>query len=222
MSSTIAGFVLNDVGVPILAGDPASRKAFFRLFFDTEIRKKFVPYVTPQAQGRLEQVLAKRFGDDPEITIAQLSNVVEQLLAIRDPSVVPPELEPAETVVDDRARDSQGQFLSEFDVWANDPHRSMKEIRTRADREPDFGAWFRAMAVSQTFQDGGLRIAGAPTRTATEADFQVLGEFVKLYQSVPSDQLKPRGGRITLDAGHSYTAQQFEELVSRASEVGLL
>jgi hypothetical protein len=120
-----------------------------------------------------------------------LSRVVQSLLDVKDPGVVPPKPGPSALVVDNRPRDAQGRFPSEYEVWAGDANRSMKEIRARADREPAFRERFQATAVAQALQDGGLRIAGAPTRTATAADHQLLGEFVRLFKTTPSSQFKP-------------------------------
>jgi hypothetical protein len=218
---------VNDFGQVILpASDPEGRKAFFVEFFQTPIGKRFASFeVTYETENRISEIMEKRFGDH-EVTLDQFCAMVEQLIAVRDPAVVPPEEPEPVAVAADRPRDGQGRFLSEFEIWASDPSRSMKAIRSRAQEDPDgFGAWFRYQTVAQTLQPGSLVIAGAPTRPATQADISVgslLNDFLKAYHAASADRLKPRGGRITLDATHSYLPADFERLLSQASQAGLL
>src|SRR5580704_921522 len=129
MPVELAGVRVNDLGQPILpADDPAARKQFFKLFLDTPTGRKFAPYATAQAITRIEEVIKRTLGDNQEITVEQLGSIVERLLAVRDPAVIPPEPEPVVVIIDDRPRDAQGRFLSEFEVWSSEPSRSMIEI----------------------------------------------------------------------------------------------
>lgn len=222
MTIEVLGLKVDDLGRIILPIDnPKAREAFFKEFFQTPTGKKLASFgVTPETENRVSEILEKRFGDR-EVTLDQFSAVVEQLISVRDPAVVPPE-EPEPGTVVDRPRDQQGRFLSEFETWATDPHRGMKEIRDRAEREPAFREWFHSATVAQTLQDGGLRVAGTPKRAATDADRQLLGEFVRLYQITPSARLKPMSGVITLDQDHRYSIAEFQKLIEQASAVGLL
>ncbi len=222
MTIEVLGLKVDDLGRIILPIDnPKAREAFFKEFFQTPTGKKLASFgVTPETENRVSEILEKRFGDR-EVTLDELSAVVEQLISVRDPAVVPPEPEPV-IVETNRPRDPQGRFLSEFETWATDPQRSMKEIRARAESQPDFRAWFHSATVSQTLQDGGLRVAGTPKRAATDADRNLLGEFVRLYQITPSARLKPMGGVITLDQAHRYSIAEFQKLIEQASAVGLL
>lgn len=223
MATEILGLKVNEVGEVILPTDnPEGRKAFFAEFFKTPIGKRLALFgVTSETEARVSDILGKRFGDR-EVTLNQFGALVEQLIAVRDPAVVPPEEPESASVVDNRPRDPQGRFLSEFEIWASDPSRSMKEVRARADREPAFRDWFHSATVAQTIQDNGLRIAGAPKRAATDADRHLLGEFARLYRLTPSAKLKPLSGVITLDETHRYSVQEFQRLIDQASSVGLL
>ena len=218
----LLNIAVNDSGIPILPKEnPESRKAFFKLFFETETGKKLAPYLTKDGEERIGEILDKWFPNDSEITINKLERVVENLLAIRDPALIPAEPEPAAINKDTRPRRADGTFISEFEVWASEPSRSMKEIRARADREPEFREWFHRVSVGQTLQDGGLRIAGTATRTPTPTDHQLLGEFVRLFRTTPSSRMKPLAGIITL-GDTRYTVQEFNGLIDRASAAGLL
>jgi hypothetical protein len=223
MATEILGLKVNDVGEIILpTNDQEGRKAFFKEFFQTPIGKQLASIgVTAQTEDRVSEVIEKRFGPDVEITLEQFSRVIEQLLAVKDPAIVPPPPVPSPVVEETRARHADGRFKSEFETWATDPHRSMKEIRARAEREPAFREWFQSATIAQTFQDGGLRIAGLASRTPTTADMQVLGEFVRLYQITPSSQLKPVAGFVKLGDRH-YTPQEFQNLISQAATAGLI
>jgi hypothetical protein len=196
---------------------------FFEAVYATPIGKEFLGYRTPESMARLAEILQQRFLDrGRDILVDDAVAAIRDLLMTRDPSVIP--LLPESPVVEDtRQRHADGTFKSEHEIWASDPQRSMTQIRLRAQQDPQgFGAWFVEQRVAQTIQPGSLTIAGSPSRTANDADRRQLGDFVTLYRSVPTNQLRPRGGRITLDATHSYTPQQFEELVSEASRAGLL
>jgi len=111
----LLNIAVNDSGIPILPKEnPESRKAFFKLFFETETGKKLAPYLTKDGEDRIGEILDKWFPNDSEITINKLERVVENLLAVRDPALIPAEPEPAAVV--DRPRNAQGQFLSEFET----------------------------------------------------------------------------------------------------------
>jgi hypothetical protein len=222
MSTELLGVVVNDVGVPILPADNLEgKKAFFRLFFDTETGKKLLPHMSTQVEARLAEIIEKRFDDATELTLDQFSGVVEQLLRVRDRAIFPVD-EPTEVVQDQRPRDAQGRFLSEFEVWAGDPNRSMNEIRSRAAREPEFREWFQGVSVAQTVQEGSMKIAGLPTRQPTDADRQTLGEFARLWKLTPATRLKPVDGVVTLNAEHRYSVDEFNKLVNRSAAAGLI
>jgi hypothetical protein len=214
---------VNDLGQVILpANDPEGRREFFKEFFHTQVGKRLASFgVNEETEHRISEIVAKRFGDR-EVTLDQLGAVVEQLILVHDPSIVPPEDPEPVAVADDRPRDAQGRFLSEFEIWASDANRSMREIRTRAEREPDFREWFHTATVAQTIQDGGLRVLGEPRRAPTDADRRLLAEFVRIYRITPSAQLKPLSGVVTLDQTHRYSVQEFQQLIERASSEGLL
>jgi hypothetical protein len=221
MSTELLGIVVNDSGMPILpVGNPAGKKAFFRMFFDTEIGQKLLPHMSAQVEARLAEVIGKRFGDATELTLDQFSGVVEQLLRVRDTSIFPIE-EPA-PVAEERPRDANGRFISEFEIWASDPNRSMKEIRDRASRDAEFREWFQTVSVGQTYQDGGLRIAGTPTRPATDYDREKLGEFARLWKLTPAAKLKPLDGIVTLDSEHRYSVGELNKFIHQAASVGLI
>jgi hypothetical protein len=211
---------VNDFGQVILpASDPEGRKAFFVEFFQTPIGKRLASFgVTEETENRISEILEKRFGDH-EVTLEQLSAVIEQLIAIRDPAIVPAEPEPA-AVVDNRPRHADGTFKHSFQIFTET--HSSRECSALAETNRDYAEWRREQMRRQTAQEGAFKIVGAPTRVATDADRQVLGEFVKLYNAVPAQQLKPRGGFIVLDDAHRYNVQQFEHLIEQASAVGLL
>jgi hypothetical protein len=224
IETELIGAKVDEVGRIIFSPEPAARKTFFEAVYATPIGKEFLGYRTPESMARLAEILQQRFLDrGRDILVDDAVAAIRDLLMTRDPSVIPLVPEPAAVVEDTRRRHADGTFKSEHEIWASDPRRSMKEIRDRAQQDPQgFGAWYAEQRNTQTIQQGTLHIAGSPSRTANDADRRLLGDFVTLYRSVPTNQLKPRGGRIILDATHSYTPQQFEELVSEASRAGLL
>src|ERR1700694_3408747 len=136
MATDFLNAKVNDIGELILPlDDIKGRAVFFREFFKTPVGQRFAPFMSESSKQRIEQVIEKWFGSK-EITIPMLSRVVQSLLDVKDPGVVPPKPGPSAPVVDNRPRDAQGRFLNEYEVWAGDANRSMKEIRARADREP--------------------------------------------------------------------------------------
>jgi hypothetical protein len=221
MPNELLGVVVNDIGVPILpVNNLEGKRAFFLLFFDTETGKNLLPYMSPAVEQRIGEVIAKRFDDNAEITLDEFSGIVEQLLRVRDTSIFPIE-EPA-PVAEERPRDANGRFISEFEIWASDPNRSMKEIRDRASRDAEFREWFQGVSVAQTIQEGSMKIAGLPTRQPTYSDRQTLGEFSRLWKSTPASRLKPLDGVVTMNAEHRYSVTEFNNLVTRCSNAGLI
>ena len=224
MSTELLGVKVNDLGQIVLPTEPADRegrRVFFQEFLKTAVGQRFAPYNNATALARVGEIVERWFPDERELTIPQLERVVENLLAVRDPSVIPPAPEPA-AVVDHRPRNAQGQFLSEYESWASDPRRSMKDIRLRAQQDRDgFGAWFHKATVAQTLQDGGLRVVGAPTRQASTEDHAALDAFVREYRITPASRLKPLNGFITL-GDRRYTPREFERWIEQASAAGLL
>jgi hypothetical protein len=212
---------VNDLGQLVLPlTDQKGRAVFFEEFFKTDIGKKLLPLLTEVVEQRIGEVAARWYGQDVELTIPQLTKVVESLLAVKDPSIIPATPEPAPVV--ERPRRADGTFASEFETFANEPHRSMAEIRARAGKDPAFREWFQKTSIEQTFQDGGLRVLGTPSRQPTKSDETLLGEFARLYRFTPSAKLKPLSGVITIDSDHRYTVTEFNQLVNRAASAGLL
>jgi hypothetical protein len=211
---------VNDLGELVLPlNDEIGRAVFFKEFFKSSAGQKIRPLLTKVAEKRVAEVAALSFGEEAELTIPQLMKVVEDLLAVKDPDIIPPTPEPAPEV--ERPRDGQGRFLSEYEIWANDQRRSMTEIRQRAQQDPEgFGRWYSEQR-SVEGQTQGYTVLNAPTRSATEADRQVLGEFARAYNATPAALLKPLNGLITV-ADKRYTKDQFDSLVSRAVLSGLL
>jgi hypothetical protein len=218
---TFLGAAINDAGQIIFSPEPVKRKAFFDAVYADPIGAEFLKYRTPKSMARLTEILTNKFLDKGrDIMVDDAVSEIRNLLITHDPAVIPPP-EPSAVVADTRARHADGTFKSEFETWASDPNRSMREIRSRAEREPAFREWFHSAITAQTIQDGSLRVAGAASRTPTMADHQLLGEFARLYRITPSSQLKPQSGFIKLGDRH-YTPQEFETLISQAATAGLI
>src|SRR5260370_32154744 len=88
------------------------------------------------------EVIQAKFPHQP-ITLATLGSITHLLIITHDPSVNPVEPEAEDTPVEDRPRDAQGHFLSEYEVWSTAPERSMAEVRSRAKSDLEgFGQWY--------------------------------------------------------------------------------
>jgi hypothetical protein len=173
MSTELLGAKVNDAGELIFDAEPKARKAFFAEFYRTPEGREFLKYRTPESIDRVIEVIERLYAGDADITIDKFRRAVRMLIDVKDPAVIPTEELPTEDV---RPRDPQtGRFLSEYEVWAGDPTRSMDQIRSRANSDPNgFGKWFRDQYRQQIQQEGAYKIAGAPERQPTQADEQVL------------------------------------------------
>lgn len=225
MSTAFAGLVVNDHGQPILppTSNAEGRAAFFREFFNTAVGKRLAQTgVTADAERRIAEVGQKWYGRDPEITLDRLSAVVTALLDARDPALVPLTVEAPAPAADDRPRDAQGRFLSEFEVYARTA--SVADMRKRAAIDAAFGTWFRQQYVDQTVTEGAYKIAGAaPERSATQADRLQLEAFVRSYAATSMDKIRrPIAGYVTLSDGTRYTTAEIRAKVEEAAKVGLI
>lgn len=213
---------VNDLGQLVLPlDDENGRRIFFREFFKTEAGQKLRPYLTVAAERRIGEVAATWYGNDVELTIAQVEKAVESLLAVRDPAIFPPQSEPAPTP--ERPRRADGTFIGEYEQWAADPTRSMAEIRRRAQSDPEgFGAWFVSQRAVEGISEGEFHIVGGPSRPPTDADENLLGAFVRAYTTTPTTQLRPIGGFVITNDGKKYSKAAFDQLVERAANAGLI
>jgi hypothetical protein len=224
-TTTLDGLVINDSGAPILpdASDFVGRKAFFREVLKTKAGQRLAEIgITDGAERRIAEVGERWYGANAEITLDKLAAIVTALLDAHDPALVPlPEVEVA-PAVDNRPRNTDGTFKSEFQQFA-DSH-SVADARSRANVDRAFGDWWRAQYAAQNVTEGVFKIVGAPPeRSATQADRSLLETFALAYSRTSMDQIrKPIGGVVTLSDGSRHTVTELRAKVEAAAKVGLI
>src|SRR5579872_4755647 len=88
MATELLGTVVNDVGNPILPeNNPAGEKTFYKLFFQTETGKKLRPLLTDAVNDRVLEITTAKQAQGREITLDYFSQIIEDLLAVKDPSL---------------------------------------------------------------------------------------------------------------------------------------
>lgn len=229
MSTEIFGVITNDVGVPVLPVDnPAGEAAFYKMFLnETPAGKKLRPLLNDKINNRFLAIIgAKRATWRRDITLDDVSKIVEDLFITKDPVLFPTAPAPEFEAVDNRERNANGQFKSEFQIFSE--QHSAFECNERAKVDATYRAWKRGQHGVEGLQEGAYRFAGAPLPEGTWDNPQrrmpreIVADFAKVYKAVPAERLRARGGRVTLDENHSYTVQDYELLVSQAAAVGLL
>ena len=220
MSTELLGAKVDSVGRLIYSGEPGARKIFFEAVYETTTGKEFLRYRNPASIARLAEILQNKFLDKGrDILVDDAVAVIRDLLAVRDPAVIPPSPEPTAEVVDDRPRNPDGKFKSDFQVWSEEHSASDCASRTKVDK--DYAAWRRQQYQVQGIQDG-LPLAGLPERNAMQDERESLADFIAAYNASSSQNLRPKGGFVTLDPTHRYTAEEFTRLVTRSAKLGLI
>lgn len=107
----------------------------------------------------------------------------------------------------------------EFTEWS-DTHSST-ECRQRAQKDAAYGAFYRGQFVAEinsTQVPDAVIPAGDPRKNVNQT--QTLRNFAAMVQKEPCENLKPRGGYITLN-GEQVPYSDFRELVDRCANAGL-
>jgi len=193
----------------------------------------------------LGMLFVEKLGDDPGVEDYQrlLKNIIRsggvvRLSTIKDSAgnvlleagqyefdLRPAEPEPQPEL--EVPRDKNGQPLSQSQIawgemarWSN--QASSQEIKGRRRTDPAFANFYRLNIEREASETPStqFQLAGLPAGQATASD--KLQRFAKLYQELPTDRLKPRGGYITLSDEFKLTKSQFDNFVSHASSAGLL
>src|SRR5579872_5815038 len=88
MVTELLGMVVNEAGTPILPeNNPAGEKTFYKLFFQTETGKKLRPLLTDAVNDRVLEITTAKQAQGREITLDYFSQIIEDLLAVKDPSL---------------------------------------------------------------------------------------------------------------------------------------
>ncbi len=220
MSTELLGVSVNDVGNPILpVNNPAGEKAFYKLFFQTEVGKKLLPLLTEAVNDRVLEITNAKQAQGREITLDYLSQIIEDLLAIKDPSLFPAD-EPEPESVDTRERNADGRFKSEFQTFSET--HSSADCANRAKVDAEYRTWRQSQYRAEGLQEGAYRLAGTPERSAMSDERASLSDFVAAYNRAPSQNLRPKGGFVILDVDHKYAAAEFTNLVTRSAKLGLI
>jgi hypothetical protein len=219
MGIELLGAKVDSVGRLIYSDEPAARKIFFEAVYETPAGKEFLQYRNPASIARLAEILQEKFLDrGRDILVEDAAAVIRDLIATRDPALFPAE-EPEAEVVDDRLRNQDGTFKSEFQDWSEKHGASECAERARVDRE--YAEWRRQQYSVQGLQDG-LPLAGVAERPAMSDERASLSDFVSAYNAASAHNLRPRGGFVTLDPTHRYAAAEFTNLVTRSAKLGLI
>jgi len=199
----------------------------------------------PGNQTLLRMLIADRLGDDPNVedyqrlvrAVVQAGGVVtlrtiknstgEVLLAAGQYEFVERPVEEAEPEVETVPVDRNGRPLSQSQIaWGEmarwSQQASSQDIRERRRTDPAFASFYRLNIEreSRETESTQFAVAGLPTGQSTASE--KLQRFAKLYQELPTDRLKPRGGYITLSEEFKLTKPQFDNFVSQAANAGLL
>jgi hypothetical protein len=189
-------------------------------------------YVEGEWMNHLGQILGAADVIYPgrEINLSILATCLTQLMLSGDIAKRPEfrtvtvEKEP-EPVVDTRPRAANGQFLTPAQVVEKEYRdfyeaSSASEIRQRASREVKFAEWFQK-ELRGNFQGVGDAVTptGAPRETRTAS--QVLVDFADAYLHEPVENLRARGGFVTLK-GDKVPVATFNELVDASTNAGLI
>jgi len=135
--------------------------------------------------------------------------------------------EPETATASEIPRDKNGKPLSQSQIawgemarWSN--QASSQEIKERRRTDPAFANFYRLNIERETSETPStqFQLAGLPAGQVAASD--KLQRFAKLYQELPTDRLKPRGGYITLSDEFKLTKSQFDNFVSQASNAGIL
>ena len=221
MTTQLLGVAVNDSGAPILpVNNPNGEKAFYQLFFETEIGRKLRPLMTAAVNDRVLAITTAKQEKGREITLEAFTQIIEDLFTSKDPALFPPMPEQAAVTRDERERNSDGTFKSEFQTFSE--KQSAFECSERAKVDGEYAEWRRSQYQVQGLQPGTFTLAGLPERAAMSDEREQFAGFVEAYNNAPAQNTRPRGGYVTLDATHRYTAVEFERLLSRASRVGLV
>jgi hypothetical protein len=137
------------------------------------------------------------------------------------------EVEPEPALEPEVPRDKNGKPLSQSQIawgemarWSREA--SSQEIRERRRTDPAFASFYRLNIEREARETEStqFQLAGLSAGQATASD--KLQRFAKLYQELPTDRLKPRGGYITLSDEFKLTKSQFDNCVSQAVDAGLI
>jgi hypothetical protein len=222
MSVDLLGAKVDGVGRVIFDADPIARKIFFNLVYETTEGAEFLKQLSPTAIARLAESLEAKFIlKNRNVLVEDAVRVIRDLLVTKDPALFPPQPEPATPATDDRPRNADGTFKSEYQTWSENHSSAECAERARQD-SAGYGEWRRSQFQAQGLQPGTFTLAGLPERPAMDDERRDLADFVRAYNAAPAQSTRPRGGFVVLDEAHHYTAAEFEQLLSRASRVGLI
>jgi hypothetical protein len=166
------------------------------------------------------EILREAFGDKVSLTQARelFTNyrLTNRIVRTEDREAAPEFQE-----VDDRPRNEDGTFKSEFQEFFE--ANTASAIRARAAHDLEFGKWFRATLAGGMTQaaDGVEQQLQQPSNVAEQAH-PALRKFARQYTETPSSKLKPIAGYVTVLDGTRFTVVKFNELVSLASSAKLL
>jgi hypothetical protein len=217
----VLGAKVDDIGRIIFSPEPDARKIFFEAVYETPVGQEFLKHRNPKSISRLAGVLEEKFlNRGRDILVEDAVAVIRDLLTTMDPAVIPPPFTPPPTAAETRERNPDGTFKSEFQVFS-EQHSSF-DCSERAKIEADYASWRHLQYRVDGLQQGEFTIAGLPERAAMADEREQYADFVNAYNAAPSQNIRPRGGHVVLDENHKYTAQEFQQLVTRAARLGLI
>ena len=225
MSTELLGAKVDAIGRVIFSPEPAARRILFEAVYETPVGKEFLQYRNLTSVARVAEILEAKFLEKGrDILVDDCVNVIRDLIATKDPALFPAD-EPEPESVDARERNADGRFKSEFQIFSET--HSSANCANRAKVDAEYRTWRQSQYRAEGLQEGAYRLAGTPTTEGTlqhrsSVPNDQVADFARVYKSVPSERLRARAGRITLDTEHSYTPQEYELLVGLASSAGLI
>jgi hypothetical protein len=190
-------------------------------------------YTEERGEEDLEKILraAKLVVGGPNITVAAMTRGLE--LLIDSGEIQPKDFTPStpleEPVEDTRPRDKNGKLLNESQLRYKEyrefsERASMAEVNKRKQTDAGYASYIRKQLASEMNQPVGDAVIPEGQANAQRTSSQVSGDlvnFVHAFRAELSQNLKPKGGYVTL-AGRQIPYSHFIEQVDAATAAGLL
>jgi hypothetical protein len=220
------------------------------IFNDTEIGQQYISgdYVTKDGTNGYDQIVqaaVKIAGGGPMLTIDILARALELLIDSGElrPKNAAKAKQLEEPEEDLRPRDRNGKLLTPAQIkWseyrqfvesggqrfnqrtgqfeATGQPASTDEINRRKQSDPEFRQYVVSSLRNELLpaQDGVTPLGQSQNKTRVSAD---LVEFARKYRKEPVDNLRPRGGFVTLE-GEQIPWSEFQNLMNKATAAGVI